>query len=443
MSEMQFGNPWHGKTTPAGLILEDLALKTSMAGTDAAGAPKTFNYIHPGDAALGHTYYVKIPDLPTPTTPANLAAIKGEFKNDVVLSSLLKRYCPFGYETGLGQNDWLHYGSDGIWRKMRLVFIGQTTTSHTIAIYRQARWGVIGDPISDANTLIATITLTHTAPVPYRLAYFPPLDARFDGRQIVVTRTDSWGGALDMATSEGKWDNDAHLSIVAAWRIDIDETASTATPTLVWQMALPETASIPMPPSYSVATGPVFYTGVPNAWEYWEPFEGHSYVSVGQSFSTKRLVGAAFSPAGDLVLMEWVYSHVMQPIYFEKTGTMYRGSSSGATPVLPATTFPIAGGAPAHASYPSTSVRQEIHEYVIDVRLNGSVALSLLPTTTWPIYAVAMTNNVFDVSNSAASFGRFGPGAADVAEISYSPRYASFNPRANAVLTSPTPVGFV
>ena len=181
MSAMTFGNPWHGTMTPAGLVLADTTLKTSMTGTDTAGAPKTFTYAYVGDAAVGHTYYHKVPGLPTPDTPTNLSGIGGEFKNDVILSGLTRRYSPFVYNGGVAQNEWLHYGDDGRWRKLAITTTTYGPKTQTVEIRRKGLWGDIGGTLPTENVLIATLVLTHTSPVSWVFPLFTPLDVIFDG----------------------------------------------------------------------------------------------------------------------------------------------------------------------------------------------------------------------------------------------------------------------
>lgn len=436
--EITFGNPWHGRMTPGGLVLADATLKTTMDGTGPTGAPYIFNYYGQNYHDLAYTYYVKQPGLPTPVTPGALALMGGEFKNDAVFTGSIRRYSPFSTR-GLGSNKWLHYGSDGVWRKLSLSYVTEGPVSHTMRIYRQGAFGHVGEDAYTENTLIAELTFTHTSPVPYSFASFPPLEARFDGRQIIVTRKDQWGGALDSVTSDGKWNNNTQPAIVAAWRVDIAADAGSASVTKIWEVADPDTTFTAEPADYSWPTGDIFYTGGPYSWRYWVPFARVSYGRYGETFRCKRLLGAAFGPDGELHLIEWDYAFDYPPIYWDITGTHYLGTSGGVDPVIPA--LPASYGT--SSEYPSTSVKHDVKTYTITVKDNGVLKHTLSSSDPYPIFSAQLTNNVFDLRHAAGSLGRFAPGVADTAPSAVTPLYASFNPRTSTILTSATPVGFV
>ncbi|MBP8788787.1 MAG: hypothetical protein KBH41_15195 [Azonexus sp.] len=441
MSAMTFGNPWHGTMTPAGLVLADTTLKTSMDGTDTDGSPKVFSYAYVGDAAVGHTYYHKVPGLPTPDTPTNLSSIGGEFKNDVILSGLTRRYSPFVYNGGVAQNEWLHYGDDGRWRKLAITTTTYGPKTQTVEIRRKGLWGDIGGTLPTENVLIATLVLTHTSPVSWVFPLFTPLDVSFDGRAITVGRTDITSGSFSSIVSEGFWD-ETKQKYIAAWRIDINAACTSASDTLVWQLELPIKTPFVNPPALFTATGPVFYTGGPSTFSYWEPYEGHFWGNdFRERFQTERLLGTAFAPDGSLHVLIWDYDHNYENKYWYNAGTTSRGSS-GVPMTLPPSMFPTSTKPTPNFSYPFTQSWTQVNDTQIDVRSNATVLHSMDDTATKPMWSEAMTNNVFNLKHSSQSVGRFGPGAADVGNVT-PPVFGSFNPRDGAVHTSATPIGFI
>lgn len=448
MSDVVFGNPWHGRLTPSGLVLADATVKTAMAGNNAAGAAVSISYKYPGDTATGNTYYVKTPGQPVPVTTPLLSAIGGEFKNDAIFFGTGKRYSPFSTKSMLGTNDWLHYGSDGKWRKLRLEIVSTGLTSHVVRISRRGEFAQIGKPTVTENTTIAEFTLEHTAPVSFNSATFPALDASRDGRSIVVTRWDYWSATISTLKSQDKWVSDTHQSIVAAWRIDIADDAGSATFTKVWQVAVAENTVTPLPDSSYWATGPVFVvrngTGPVYSWQFYEPYAGTRYSSYGEEFYTTRLVGCAWAPDGTLQLIEWRYEHNFAPRYSHVTGVVARGGAASETePPLPATSFPRTELPYPSPDYPSTTESDWTEFYEITVYANTTLLHTMDPDDDWPVWSERMTNNVFHLRSDAVSVGRFGPGAADVSAVALSPLYASYNPRSNTVVSSTTPIGFV
>lgn len=442
MSEAILGNPWHGKMTPSGLVLADNTLKTAMAGTNASGGQTTYPYLYVGDDAVGHTYYHKTPGLPEPITPFSLASIGGEFKNDIVLSGLTRRYSPFVYGSGIAQNEWLHYGADGRWRRMSMTVVTFGPKTYTVEIRRRGIYGSIGGSDTDENVLIATLVLTHTAIVNWVVPQFPALDCSVDGRSIVLMRTDVWGGTFSSLKSESRWDEYQH-NVVAAWRIDIDGAATTATDTLVWQVELATEVPFVNPATSYTSSGPIFWTGAPTNWEYFEPYHGEFWGSeFSEHFTTERLVGVAFAPDGTLHLIRWTYDHNAENSHWFVDGTVYRGHGSTIDPVPPASAFPTSTAPTPSDLYPYTESHTRVNDYTIHVVSNATILHTLLSTDPGPIWSEIMTNNVFNLRNSSQSIGRFGPGAADVGNVT-PPVYASFNPRENAVHSSPTPIGFI
>lgn len=443
MSAMTFGNPWHGTMTPAGLVLADTTLKTSMTGTDTAGAPKTFTYAYVGDAAVGHTYYHKVPGLPTPDTPTNLSSIGGEFKNDVILSGLTRRYSPFVYNGGVAQNEWLHYGDDGRWRKLAITTTTYGPKTQTVEIRRKGLWGDIGGTLPTENVLIATLVLTHTSPVSWVFPLFTPLDVSFDGRAITVGRTDITSGSFSSIISEGFWD-ETKQKYLAAWRIDINAACTSATDTLVWQIELPIKTPFVNPPTLFEATGAIFWTGgFPGTWNYFQPFHGEFWGSeLAESFYTERLLGTAFAPDGSLHVLIWEYDHYKENSHWLVDGTAYLGFSSGVDPDPPASPFPNNSGSSHSNLYPYSQSSTIVSTTTIDVRSDATVLHSMDHTATKPMWSEAMTNNVFNLKHSSQSVGRFGPGVADVGNVT-PPVFGSFNPRDGAVHTSATPIGFI
>lgn len=451
MSDLIFGQPWHGRLTPGGLVLADESVKTTMAGTDATGAAKTFNYLWSGTNVSGATFYHKVPDLPVPTTPTALVAIGGEFKNDCILFGDSKRYSPFAGSAGLSGQEWPHYGSDGVWRKMTLVVTATGAQSNEVKIYRGGRLFTLNAGDTNASTLIATMTLDYTSAVGAGSPILSAPDVRFDGRQIVVTRRDTWANPIDPAYST-PWNNATQRGIVAAWKIDIAADANSATATRVWQVEAVESGSS-LDRTHLVSTG-MFYTGSPGNWVYHETYSGIRQGGADSWCTIKRLVGAAYDPTGNLVLIEYTHHRDSVGAAAYTEGTVTHSTGYTLDPVLPAQRPDVIGGTGSYfgthdPDYPyvqidkpwGTTYENPIKAIVVDG------ATSTIATLTTPLnpalYATPITNNVFDLHNGAVSKGRFGPGGSDVSDSTLSPRYASYNPRTNSVHTSATPIGFV
>lgn len=96
MSELVFGQPWHGTYSAAGLTLEDATLRADFIPP-----------YYPTD-----THYVNFGAPPAPTPTAFEASIGMVWKNDVILCGVNKEY---GVTSGLtiGPNGWLYRAADG------------------------------------------------------------------------------------------------------------------------------------------------------------------------------------------------------------------------------------------------------------------------------------------------------------------------------------------
>ena len=455
MSDLIFGQPWHGRLTQTGLLLADGSLKTSATGTDANGAPANFSYYGPpGVVEIGHSHYLKVPGLPVPTTPPAITAIGGEFKNDVVMYGKDWRYNPFSGGSAPTLSAWLHYGADGAWRWMSLKVTGSTSTTVSLRVRRGQRFGNPGGIGAAENTVIADLTLTQLSAAAGQETNQYSFDARFDGRQVVLMRTGTRGNETDDAASlqytSTPWENASHTTIVAVWRIDINADASGASATNVWNIELAEKEFTPVPADSYWATGPIYVKQIPSMpagyyqWRFYEPFAGVNHVTYGSKFKMKRLIGCGFSPDGSLQLIEWQCRHDYDPFYYNVTGVLKRADIYAKTqPAFPASAFPSTTvGGTSVIDLVHTPVENNVYE--IKVVSNGTVLHTMTPAgNAWPIWSQQLTNNVFSLRNASVSLARFGPGAADISSMALSPLYASYNPRANEVVSSTTPIGFV
>lgn len=445
-TDVVLGQPWHGKLTPAGLVLADSSVKTAMQGTDANGNPKTFNYIWSGDAYMGDTLYVKTPGMPAPTTPASMAAIGGEFKNDAVLFGVLRRYSPFSGGVGLTALRWVHYGADGVWRRMELTRSVDSLTQVTVVIRRRGPFLSIGGGPAE-NTVIATLTLTTDigAGVMQADLAVPGIDARFDGRQILVTR---WGMSADPSDpllGYAPWNSSDKLGIVAVWRIDIPDTCDTATVTRIWHRTA-DVYSESRVRTNLVSQGVVVTGGpYPTAWEYWEDFEGVLQTAPDTHTEFSRLVAASFMPSGTISLVEYRYNNDYTGSSRRVRGRIYKGSGVSVTPNPPAQSPPITAEGNWVPVYPGEEILEQYPsgpDYTISLTRNGTVIHVFDTPGNSPIYASRITNNVSSLIDGSVSIARVGPDVIDMSPSSFAPLYASYNPRTSTVHTSATPIGF-
>lgn len=145
-----FGNPWHGLLY-GGKLYNDTGQTVRKSGTVSPSA--------------GNTVYVKIPGLPTPVTPAAASAAGMKFERDAVLFGLTKSYSPL-VAGGVGSGT-LYRDPDGVvWtisytlESVPTLVSGQTyDTEHTLKVWLGKRFGRFGgEKEPSTNKLLATHT---------------------------------------------------------------------------------------------------------------------------------------------------------------------------------------------------------------------------------------------------------------------------------------------
>lgn len=144
MSEVPWGNPWHGRFHADGLHLGSGAVRPLVA---PANSPNSL--------------LVRFADIGPSETPPDLAAEGGEWLADAVLYTCEKRYSPAGGPS-IGYSSWLWRDALGqVWRLTVLVFnstsspaVGAQSTA-TFQVFAR-RFGLFGMPV-ESDTLILQV----------------------------------------------------------------------------------------------------------------------------------------------------------------------------------------------------------------------------------------------------------------------------------------------
>lgn len=439
MSDMKFGNIWHGRLSASGLTPEGGAEITAVTANNGAGGTTTFNYISPATLEnIGHTYYYKQPAIAEVSTPTLISAAGGAFKNDAILFGNLRRYSAFGGGGLLGERCWLHWGSDGKWRKMSLGIVSTGDGSApVISITRHEQFGLINKAAPYEATLLAEITLggkTVSDPL------MSEIDVRHDGRQIVICLSGKWTNSSDPAaaampsTQSVPFDNNGYRSIAAAWRVDIAADCSTASVTRVWLASDPEyTTSFDR--TWWEPNGALYLEGG----IYYQPVKGVNQANFDSIFVFERLIGAGFSADGTLQLLRYTYRSELVGQWGELEGH----ANQGYTP----TPF-VARASPApvwKAGHPTVVINHATTcSYLISV-LSGATSKTFSSPLDPPPHAVMKTNNASDFRQPSQSICRLAAGCIEDFTISGTGEFVfvAFNPRAGTVHSSSSPIGFV
>lgn len=448
-SSMAFGNPWHGRLTGDGLVVSGGVLVTDIQGHGASGTAIPVPYVAPGLLEnLGHTYYYKQPGIVAAETPAAIAAIGGEFKNDAIFFGSKRRYSPFSGTGMLGKYEWLHFGEDGKWRRMSLHVVSVSGMATVVEIFSGEQFGVLNKTVSTTATMVAQLTLVGRACSDPLLS---EIDVRHDGRQIVICLLGKWANALD-AESETPdhvvFNNATIRAIAAAWRIDVAANLASVSATRLWvaeDLGIENTGV----ESWMEPTGGVVFEDIGGVRYFFQPVYEKDTVSGGSVFSMDRLLGCGFSADGTLHLIRLRYRRERAVQWIEEWGFVSRGSAALPTSYIPGGV--VAGGAlyplvRGDTNWPVTSVMHNDpppYTYVREIVSNGVTLKTISGNGVSTLHADPLTNNVFDLRDTSQSICRLGPGCIDDTAIAGPSPYASFNPRAGLVLSSTNPIGFV
>lgn len=463
MSDMKFGNIWHGRLSASGLTPEGGAEITTVTANNGAGGTTTFNYISPATLEnIGHTYYYKQPAIAEVSTPTQISAAGGAFKNDAILFGNLRRYSAFGGGGLLGERCWLHWGSDGKWRKMSLGIVSTGDGSApVISVTRHEQFGLINKAAPYEATQLAEITLSGKTVSDPQMS---EIDVRHDGRQVVIHLRGKWtnmtdpGAASLPSTQTVPFDNSAQSAIAAAWAITVSDDCTSASATRVWL------AENPTPTiqhwGHWETVGPVFVSPLypypePVA-KYYQRVQGAHSVSPNISWVAERLVGIGFDRFGALHLVKYKYSSDVVGAWGELLSGA-TGVGFSATDVLDLTPYntPNAGGfyeAPPIAPEYNTGVPEtwsELHpqqvSFSISIESNGGTLKTFSSPLDPPPYAAMKTNNASDFRQPSQSICRLAAGCIEDFTISGTGEFVfvAFNPRAGSVHSSSSPIGFV
>lgn len=439
MSDMKFGNVWHGRLSASGLTPEGGAEITAVTANNGAGGTTTFNYISPATLEnIGHTYYYKQPAIAEVSTPTLISAAGGAFKNDAILFGNLRRYSAFGGGGLLGERCWLHWGSDGKWRKMSLGIVSTGDGSApVISITRHEQFGLINKAAPYEATLLAEITLggkTVSDPV------MSEIDVRHDGRQIVIHLRGKWTNSNDPAaaampsTQSVPFDNSGYRAIAAAWRIDIADDCASAAATRVWLASDPAYTTT-FDRTWWAPTGDLYFEGG----RYYQPIAGVTQLNFDSVFIFERLVGVGFSSSGALHLVKYTYRSDLIGAWYEEIGHSAQGPTP--TPFTPRSSPSPdwKGGAPTTSTPHPTSC---IYQIALS---SGATLKTFSSPLDPPPYAVMKTNNASDFRQPSLSICRLAAGCIEDFTIAGTGEflYVAFNPRAGSVHSSGSAIGFV
>lgn len=148
MSEMIFGDPWHGVLTiGTGKLMTNAAMEVDAAGS----APLNDDT----GRGRGKLMRVKVPGIPAVTTPAGVAALGGQFLDLGIIAGGEHRL--YGYN--LGSTRWIYIASDGFpWlAELVMTFGGNITppgftTTLKVNFSRFGQFGVAGASASETIT---------------------------------------------------------------------------------------------------------------------------------------------------------------------------------------------------------------------------------------------------------------------------------------------------
>lgn len=439
------GNAWHGRLGPVSLTLADDAEITSIPSGNGV---TVVDYVPPAPTEnLGHTYYFKTPGIGVANTPESILAAGGEFKNDAILFGDRRRYSPFCHAGMLSAHQWLHFGHDGKWRVMSLREITVSGPSSVVEIWAGDQFGVINREAPAQSVLVAQLTLTGRS---CSDAMLSEIDVRHDGRQIVVCLLAKWPNAFDSGSDTPAsvvFDNASVRSVAAAWRIDVapDLLSASASTLFVAEDPVSEVAGVS---PWSEPTGPVVWEDELGLRKFFQPFYARETVNGGSRFLLERLVGAGFSADGTLHLIKFKHLRERQVQWIEHFGFVSRGTALLPTNYVPPS-FPGGDFVPpfqlGDPDWPYSTLMHNdppANSSVSEVLSNSIVLTTLSGSSASALHAEAMTNNVFDLRDTAVSLARIGPGCIDNTPMSGT-IYSSFDPRTGSVQTSLEQIGFV
>jgi hypothetical protein len=446
VSEVTFGNAWHGRLTENGLHLEDDTLVTEIECSDASGTPRSCPYAAPTQN-MGMTYYYKTPGIGASNTPAALLAIGGKFFDDAIIFGTERRYSAFSRLAVHGPMEWLHFGRDDTWCRISAEVVGDVAETTIVRFYRQGRVGAMNEDFVGTRDFIGEIAL---AGRPCASPYLSELDVRRDGRQVVLCLMGTWPNSTDPLGWE-IFDNAGHPAVAAAWRIDVSEARDAVSAERVF-LAEDTAGEQSFDRTACAASGMVFAeSGGGFLWTYWESAAGIRQMAFDSEARLKRMLGAGFDAAGTLHLVIFDYFFSRIGAWVEVSGDISRGFSVGSAPLSPLPNPVPNPNDPTlidlidsrRESYVAVN-HDQVFESDISIKANGVV----LKEFSWPVapapYGGPLTNNVCELRNADASLCRVGPGAIDdtIFSGSVSP-FAAFDHRSGKVFSSGTPVGFV
>ena len=462
MSEAKFGNVWHGQLSGTGVTPPGGSEITSINVANGTGGTTAVSYVSPGYMEnLGHTYYYKQPGIAAVVTPSAVSAIGGKFENDAILFGSARRYSPFKGGGLLGERCWIHYGSDGKWRKMSLevVSIGDGTAP-VVRVFRHEQFGLINKESPSETTLLGEIFLSGKF---VNDPLMSEIDVRHDGRQIVFHMSGKWTNSSDPgasyttpASQDVPFDNSSHHAIAAAWSLSISSDCTTVSATRVWLAESP--SPVASHRGHWETVGPVFVSPIFNGpfyFEYYQQVVGYRTLSPDITWTFERLLTAGFDRFGTLHLVKYRYqSNVIGAVGTLVSGAMFVGFNS--TDTLDLTYYNTLD--PVSGNYPAPLISDEIRTGVpiswtntpnsvafnISIDSGGATKTFTAPLSTTP-FSITKTNNASDFRQPTQSICRVAPACIEDSTISGNGDYlfVAFNPRAGSVHSSSSVIGFV
>lgn len=279
VSDLVFGNPWHGKLRPGQIELQPDTPLSSIT-FDGVSLP-----VQAVSGTLGVTRYHKAPGLTAPPVNAALSAAHGGLKDDFILYSSQLRYSPLSAVSPLtNELEWLLYdGTAQRWRRMSFgVTVNNLISTNfnapspegtpVINVYVWRRH-IVGDidrvqgetgPATPSPTMIGSqnLPLIHAySPIhrPTAYAYKPDnvlwsIDPSPDGRKLLVRlEARRWDG-FELSA----WNGNVPFQVYDAtqsWLFGVWEITFNADGTIM-STAVPVWPDVAAPPPIPVSPNP-------------------------------------------------------------------------------------------------------------------------------------------------------------------------------------------
>lgn len=503
MSELVFGNPWHGKLRPGQIELE---AGVPVSSVTLGGLPATIKTV---DGNLGVTRYHKAPGLPTPPANAEITAAKGALTNDFILFSSQFRYSPVSTASVLASDmEWLLFdGAAQRWRKMSMTVSVNNEISKTysaqspagtrviqITVSRKAIYGDIDRIQGESGPSVPPMTQVGSQDIPLIYAYSPlhrptpssynpsqllwSIDPAPDGRKILL-RLEAlrWDGFSSAHTGDSLFNvyDASQTWLFGVWEISFAADGTTM------QTAVPVWPDRPAPPAWpdymdftlstaggvSMEVTPSVEFPDKNIVDYWIPVSVAQTGKTINQFDTSIMINAAYDKDGVIQLTHFrMYSD--NSLSYVYTFDAFLGRKYVLKTEDPATQIP-------DHNFTTTPIRREpwsvvggvgiaavimsIYPQIKNMRNNAStggvnfvqkleVAKGSDVLKSWTgKFSGAMrwrwkSNNVVELYVGTESKLRVGPGVVDDSPVSIN-GFSTYNPRTGQLLSSNTPVGWV